>query len=186
MTLEQQLAKLAELGLKLDDGIKVDHILYSFGREEYEQQPFDLILYVLGIEVERAPWGRSVCSRVWNFDTECINSAGDYVRIVQRLCQVAGQPDRLKEVSDFVDIDARKAWLKYKVDGTQRDWQVEVDDDWADTLTLNYVMDDIERDGQRFYFKDNGQAIVLFYLDAHGATELNRLSNYALKPVLVE
>jgi hypothetical protein len=186
MTLEQQLAKLAELGLKLDDGINVDDILYSCDREEYEQRPFDHILFVLGIDVERAPWGRSVCSRVWNFDMECINSTGDYVRIVKRLCQVAGQPDRLKEVSDFVDIDAGKAWLKYKVDGTQRDWLVEVNDDWADTLTLNYVMDDIERDGRRFYFKDNGQAMVLFYLDADAAAELNRLSNDALKPVLVE
>jgi hypothetical protein len=186
MTLEQQLAKLAELGLRLDDGITIDHILYSFGRKDYEERPFDLILFVLGIEVERAPWGRSVCSRVWNFDTECITSTGDYVRIVKRLCQVAGQPNCLKDVSDFVDIDAGKAWLKYKVGGTERNWPVEVNDDWADTLTLNYVMDDIERDGHRFYFKDNGQAMVLFYLDSKTAAELNLLPNNALKPLLAE
>lgn len=186
MTLEQQLAKLAELGLKLDDGINVDDILFSFDRKDYEERPFDLILFVLGIEVERAPWGRLVCSRVWNFDTECITSTGDYVRIVNRFCQVAGQPDCLKDVSDFVDIDAGKAWLKYKVDGTEQNWPVEVNDDWADTLTLNYVMYDIERGGHRFYFKDNGQAMVLFYLDSKAAAELNRLSNNALKPVLAE
>jgi hypothetical protein len=99
---------------------------------------------------------------------------------------VAGQPECLKEVSDFVDIDASKAWLKYKVNGSERNWPVEVNDDWADTSTLNYVMDDIQRDGRRFYFKDNGQAMVLFYLDAGTAAELNRLSNNALKPVLPE
>ena len=186
MTLEQQLAKLAELGFKLDNGITIDDILYSFDRKDYEERPFDLILFVLGIEVERAPWGRSVCSRVWNLDTECITSTGDYVRIVKRLCQVAGQPERLKDVSDFVDIDACKAWLKYKVDGSERNWPVEVNDDWADTLTINYVMDDIERDGHRFYFKDNGQAMVLFYLNSKAAAELNRLSSNALKPVLAE
>jgi hypothetical protein len=184
MTLEQQLAKLAELGLKLDDGVTIDDILYSFDRKDFEEQPFDLILFVLGIEVERAPWGRSVCSRVWNFDTECITSTGDYVRIVKRLCQVAGQPDRLEDVSDFVDIEAGEAWLKYKVDGTERNWSVEVNDDWADTLTVNYVMDDIERDGRRFYFKDNGQAMVLFYLDAGTAAQLNQLSNNALTPAV--
>jgi hypothetical protein len=186
MTLEQQLAKLADLGLELDPDITVDDILYSFDRKDYEERPYDLILFVLGIEVERAPWGRPVCSRMWNFDTECIGSTGDYVRIVKRLCQVACQPDCLKEVSDFVDIDVGKACLKYKVNGAERNWPVEVNDDWADTLTLNYVMDDIERDGRRFYFKDNGQAMVLFYLDARTATELNRLSNNALKPVLAE
>jgi hypothetical protein len=184
MTLEDQLAKLADLGLTLDDGITVDDLLYSFGREDYEGRPFDLILFVLGIEVEREPWGRSVCSRVWNFDTECIGATGDYVGILNRLCRVAGQPNSLTDVSDFVDIDADKAWLKYKVDGNERNWTIEVNDDWADTMTLNYVMDDIERDGRRFYFKDNGQAMVLFYLDERTAMELNRLSNNALAPVL--
>ena len=47
-------------------------------------------------------------------------------------------------------------------------------------------MDDIQRDGRRFYFKDNGQAMVLFYLDPGTAEELNRLSNNALKPALPE
>ena len=185
MTLEEQLAKLAEVGLKLDEGIAVDDVLYSVGREDLERRPFDLILFVLGIEVEREPWGRSFCSSVWNFDTECIVSTGDYVRVVKRLCQVAGRPDCLKDVTDFVDIDAGKAWLKYEVDGTERHWSVEVDDDWADMITVSYVMRDIQRDGRRFYFKDNGQAMVLYYLDNRAAAELNLLSNNALKPVPV-
>ncbi len=76
MTLEDQLAKLAELGLKPDEGITIDDMMYSFDRKEYEERPFDLILFALGIEVEREPWGRSMCSRVWNFDTECIQFDG--------------------------------------------------------------------------------------------------------------
>jgi hypothetical protein len=184
--LEEQLAKLAELGLKFDDGISIEDVLYSFDRKDYEERPYDLILFVLGIEVERAPWGRSVCSRVWNFDTECIDSTGDYVRIVKRLCRVAGRPDCVTDVNDFVDIEAGRAWLRYKVNGTERNWSVKVKDDWADTLTVKHVMKDIERDGYRFYFKDNGQAMVLFYLDSKMAADLNRLSNNALKPVLAE
>jgi hypothetical protein len=186
MKLEQQLAKLAELGFKLNDGITIDDVLYSFGRDDYEQRPFDLILFVLGVEVERKPWGRSFCSRVWNFDTECINRTGDYVRIVERLCEVAGRPNCLNDVSDFVDLDAGKAWLKYKENGRPADWPVEVNGDWADMMTVNYVITDIQRDGGRFYFKDNGQAMILFYLDARTAAELNRLSNNALKPVIPE
>jgi len=184
MTLEQQLAKLADLGFELDEGVTVDDLIWSFPRADYEKMPFDLILFVLGIEVEREPWGRSVCSRVWNFDTECINSTGDYVDIAKRLCQVAGQPERLTNVTDFVDIEAGKAWLKYTVNGTERNWPVKVNDDWADTLTVNYVMADIQDGGRKFYFKDNGQAAVLFYLDAETAAELNRLTKNELKPVL--
>lgn len=186
MTLEEQLARLAEIGLKLDDGVTVEDLLNSFDRAGYEDRPFDLILFMLGCEVESEPWGRPICSRVWNFDTECIYSTGDYVFIVERLCRVAGLPDRLQDLSDFVDIEAGQAWLKYNVEGRERRWPIEVNDDWADTLTLSYVMQDIERDGRRYYFKDNGQAMVLFYLDDIAAAQLNRLANDALKPVLGE
>ncbi|MBA3530967.1 MAG: hypothetical protein H0T73_03455 [Ardenticatenales bacterium] len=65
-----------------------------------------------------------------------------------------------------------------------RDWTVEVNDDWADMLTLSYVMADIERNGKRFYFKDNGQAMILFYLDTKTAVRLNALAGDALHPVL--
>jgi hypothetical protein len=186
MTLEQQLATLESLGLSLNEGITIADVLYSFDRDDYEEAPFDLLLFILGAEVEREPWGRPFCSRVWNFDAECISGTGDYVGIVERLCQVANMPDLITNIEDFVDIKSGQGWLKYTVDGTQREWTVEVSDDWADTLTLSYVMNDIERDGSRFYAKDNGQAMILFYLDTESADELNRLSNNALTPVLVE
>lgn len=186
MTLENQLARLAELGLTLDEGVTVDDLLYSFDREAYEGRPFDLILFMLGVEVEREPWGRPVCSRVWNFDTECIASTGDYVKIVERLCAVAGQSGRLEAVRDQVDLESGEAWLEYTIDGKRRHWAVEVNDDWADTLTLSYVLGDLERDGRRFYFKDNGQAMILFCLDPATAAELNKLSSDALEPVLPE
>ncbi|MBA3530968.1 MAG: hypothetical protein H0T73_03460 [Ardenticatenales bacterium] len=108
MRLEQQLDALAELGLALDEGITIDELLYSFPRAAQEQRPFDLILFVLGIKGERPPWGRAICSRVWNFDTECITATGAYVHIVQRLLRVA-EPERLTEISDLVDLDAGHA-----------------------------------------------------------------------------
>jgi hypothetical protein len=186
ITLEEQVAILAAIGLKLNEGITIGDLLLPFPREEYESRPFDLILFVLGIAVERSPWGRPVCSRVWNFDTECIDSTGDYVRIVKRLCEVAGRPDCLTDVEDFVDIHAGKAWLQYRVNGRECKWPLEVNDDWADTRTLCHVMKDIQHGGCRFFFKDNGQAMVLFYLNPDAAAQLNTLSNNALKPVLAE
>lgn len=182
--LEVQLAKLAELGFKLDDGITIDDILYSFDRKVYEEKPYDLILSVLGSDVEREPWDRAICSRVWSFDMECIVETGDYVRIVKRLCQLTGRPDCLKDASDFVDIEAGKAWLKYTVDGTQRNWQVKVEDDWVDIHILFSIMKDIERDGHRFYFEGDGQGMLLFYFDFKKAADLHRLTNISLKPVL--
>ncbi len=83
-----------------------------------------------------------------------------------------------------MDLESNTAWLEYTVDGQKRHWQVEVNDDWADTLTLSYVMDDLEQDEQRFYFKDNGQAMLLFYLNTSTASILNQMTNNALQPML--
>jgi hypothetical protein len=184
VTLEDQLAHLASIGLALDPGITIDDVLYSFDRQEYEKRPFDLLLFTLGIDVEREPWGRPFCSRVWDFDTECIEGGGDYAAIAKRLCVVAGKPDALSDVTDHIDIKRAEAWLKYKAGGRSRDWKIEVRGDWADMMVVCYVMDDLEADGCRFYGKDNGQAVVLFYLDNEAAAALNRWSGGALRPML--
>lgn len=180
MLLEEQIASLATLGLEMADGTTIDDLLYSFGREQYEDKPFDLILFVYGIDVERQPWGRPVCSRAWNLDMECIGQTGDYVQIVRRLCAIAGQPDLLADIEDFVDLETGEAWLKYTVDGEPREYAVTVDNDWAEPDTVTNIMTDIERDGFRFYGKNNGQSTIWYYLDADTAAKLNDLSNGAL------
>jgi len=180
MTLEEQLDALSKLGLTLNDGLTADDLLYSFDREEYENEPFDLILLVLGIEVECEPWGRPVCSRAWNFDMECIYETGDYVRIVKHLCEVAGQPNLITDIEDFLDFESGQAWLKYSVDGQPRHYTVTLDNDWADPDTIAKIMSDIERDGFRFYAKPNCQASVWYYLDADTANRLNALADNAL------
>jgi hypothetical protein len=113
-----------------------------------------MVLLMLGSEVEQEPWGRRICDRVWNFDVECIEDTGDYVKIVRNLCRVAGIPDLMREVHDFVDVDNETAWLRYKIDGTERHYRIAVDNDWADPDTIGGIMADIERDGRRFYAKD--------------------------------
>lgn len=183
ITLEQQLATLATLGLTLDPGITTDDVLHSFGADSYEERPFDLVLFILGVEVEREPWGRSFCQRVWNFDTECIEGDGSYVRIAKRLCAVAGRPDAFTELRDHVDTEAGTGWIEYTVDGERRRWDVEVNDDWADSMVVAYMMGDLERDGQMFRAKDNGQAMVLFYLDDATARQLSELAQEPLTTV---
>lgn len=184
MKLEQQLAKLAELGFRLNDNVSVEDLLYSFDREAYEDAPFDLILFAFGMEVEQGAPGRNVCSRVWNFDSECIYESGNYTEIVQRLCEVAGSPNALTEIADHVNHDVQDGWLQYKLNGTMRHWKLEINDALADVQTLSHVVKDLETDGHRFFFKDNGQALVLFFLDDKTAAALNALTHDALKPLL--
>ncbi len=184
MQLEVQLAKLAELGLVLNPGITIEDLLYSVDSKEYEAKPFGLLLFTLGIEVEREPWGRRICDRVWNFDTECIYSTGDYTNIVRQLCLLTGSPEYLTEIVDSVDWETGECWLEYTLGDNRRHWTLELNDDWADMLALTYVMEDLQRDGCQFYAIDNGQAMILFYVNSETAAKLGELGDEDLEPVI--
>jgi hypothetical protein len=184
--LEAQLTKLAELGIVLNPGIEIDDLLYSVSgdRSAFEAKPFRTLIFLLGIEVEREPWGRRMCDRAWNFDTECIVSTGDYVSIVQNLCLLTGSPEYLTDITDQIDSESGDCWLEYSIQGRRQHWTVEFNDDWADMMTLSYVMEDLQRDGAQFYSFDNGQAMILLYLDPETATKLGDLCDEDLEPVI--
>ena len=184
MRLEDQLSILQEFGFTLEPDIRVDDILYSFGRDELESNPFDLILFILGSEVEREPWGRRFCRRIWNFDFECIGQNGDYVRIVEELSNLAGKAGTLQAVSDHVDLDGGSGWLRYRGGWQDRHWDVKINDDWADPTVVGHIMRDLQTDSGRFYGKDNGQATILCYLTDDEAARLNHLCGGAWRPAV--
>ncbi|RFB78956.1 hypothetical protein [Methylovirgula sp. 4M-Z18] len=184
MRLEDQIEKLAALGLELDKGVTVDDLLYSYPREDYESSPFNLILLMFGSEVEREPWGRNICSRAYDLDMECISSDEDYVRIAERLCLVAGREGALADIQCSLDFKSDTGWLEYGVDDARRRRSIKIDSDWADPDVIEHVLRDLQRDGKRFFGLDNGQGSVYFYLDDATALELNRLSGDALEAAL--
>jgi hypothetical protein len=182
--LEEQLSTLAEFGFTLEPGVGIDDFLDTFDRDAYEAEPYDLLFFTLGIEIESEPWGRRFCRRLWNFDTECIGQTGDYVRIVDELSHVAGKVGVLQSVCDHVDLESGTGWLTYRVDGIECHWDVTIDDDWADPKVIAHVMRDLQQDGGRFYAKDNGQAAILCFLSDDQAARLNQLSRGAWSPTI--
>lgn len=177
MKLEDQLNRLSEIGLSLNSGITINDLLLSFPREDYEEAPFDLVLFALGSEVEEAPWGRYVCDRAWNFDVEAIEDNGSYVTIVEQFHRITGKAKPISDLTDRVDIDGGVAELRYKVDGQQMHYLPKIDDDWADPNIIEAVMNDLKQPGYEFYPKDNGQASIWFYLNEQEALALNELAN---------
>lgn len=176
MKLEAQIEKLAELGLPLNPGITVEDLLVSWPREEYEQAPFDTILFTYGIEVEEKPWGRFFCDRAWNFDAECICADGDYAAIVRQFHRISGRQKLLEELSDHVDLESGRARLQFTIEGTRRWFEPRVDNDWVDPEVAAAIMQDMRGEGYDFYGKDNGQATVWFYMTPGNASVLNTLA----------
>lgn len=174
MSLEEQLSKLETLGVKLNPGITIDDLLFSYNREEYEAKPFDILLFILGVEVEREPWGRFFSDSAWNLDTECIEDAGSYAHIIENLCRIAGNKALISDVNDTVAVDAESGKLEYTVGGVRRSIDVEIDNDWADPATVTQIMSDIEEQvpGRHFYGVDNGQAAIWYFLTEEQANTM--------------
>jgi hypothetical protein len=176
MTLEEQLSALDAIGIKLHEGATVEDLLYSFDRSEYEKRPFDALLFMLGSEIERKPWGRYFSTVAWNFDSECIVEDGDYVRIVKRLAELTGRSEDLTDVADSVDLEGGIATLRYSLDGTTRSLTPIVSDDWADADVVKIILSDFEQDKRYFYGIENGQSTILYYLDEITAAGLRELT----------
>ena len=179
-TLENQIEILKDLGISLNENVTIDDFLNSFDRDAYEDKPFDLILFVYGIEIESEPWGRTFSNNAWNFDVECIEDNGSYIEIVQNFALLSNKLDEIENIKDSVDFEKENAWVSYSINGIEKRYKAEFDNDWADPVTVGSIMTDLTSEGYSFYAKDNGQASIWFYLDDNTAQKLNEYSNNAL------
>lgn len=176
--LETQIAALREAGLALAPGRTVEELLVSWPRADYERDPFGLILFMYGSDVEVEPWERAFCERGWNFDMECLVEAGDYVTVFTQILRITGQPHLVTQMSDDFDMDAATAEIRYVIAGRPRTIRARVDGDWADPEAVAAFLADIETaidDGRRFCAADNGQASILFFLTDGEADKVNAL-----------
>ncbi|RYG38105.1 MAG: hypothetical protein EON93_02610 [Burkholderiales bacterium] len=185
VSLEVQISALADAGLAMASGRTIDELLTSWARADYENDPYHLLLFMYGVEVEEAPWGRWFCERGWNFDMECLNAAGDYASAFGEIVRITGQPELVTDMSDDFDIDRESAHIRYTVNGRERVLEARVDNDWADPEAVRAFVQDIEDavgGGQRFWAADNGQASVLFFLTDAAAARINSLRADTLQP----
>jgi hypothetical protein len=158
LSLEEQLRVLSECGIKLSPGITADHLLASWAREQYEKEPYRMVLLAMGSEIEQEPFGPA-SNDIWHFDTECIEDHGDYVLIANRMRDLAGSDLPIQSLRDYVEVDAGTAWLSFQLDGKEIRWEAEVQDDWVDPTILSRFVELLKsrRTGREYT-----------YLDLHG------------------
>ena len=175
--LETQIEKLSEAGLSMAPGRTIDELLISYPRAEFEEgDPYGLILFMYGVEVEAEPWGRVFCERGWNFDMECLEEAGDYVRAFEGILRTTGHPELATEMHDDFRPGAETCEIRYSIRGRKRVLTARIDHDWADPEAMGAFFRDIEgelADGRHFWAADNGQSSVLFFLTDAEAAKVN-------------
>ena len=157
LTFEEQLANLATCGISLKPGIPQEVLLDEWETEDYERDPYQLLMVALGSDIGEEDYG-FLSSNIWHFDTECIEDHGDYARIAYRMAELAGGDLPLQRIEDYVDIEKRNAWLGFRIGWRKYKWTFEVEDDWVDTKVFG-GFDSLLRERQkrkRFTYLDLG------------------------------
>ncbi len=159
---EEQLRVLAECGIFLSASVTPDLLLRSFSREQYEQDPYRLLLSVMGGEPE---YGLQVegevealSENIWHLDMECVEDDGAYVVVAERMALLAQGDLPLENIDDEVDLEEGEAWLSVTLDGHTYKWQPRVNEDWLDPSILSRLAGLLAaRDtGRRFTYIDLG------------------------------
>ncbi|MBI1271216.1 hypothetical protein GC174_12355 [bacterium] len=131
LPLETQLENLSKFGIKLKQGLSVEDLLKSFDRDEYEANPYKLLLCVMGTSQEVEPYG-DFSDDVYHLDTECIENQGDYVKLAEKIIRLTGGELAVTELEDEIDHNDGKARLSFKIGEHKYDWEATVNDDWLD------------------------------------------------------
>src|SRR5215469_6139884 len=99
VSLEEQTSILNSCGILMSPEITIEHLLQSNDREAFENDPFLLLLCVMGGESETEPF-INISDNIWHFDTECIEDHNAYVAIAQRFVDLAGGDLPLENITD--------------------------------------------------------------------------------------
>ena len=135
ITLEEQLATLRSVGIALNPGITEQDLLAFEQKEKFERVPYQGIIEVLGIDIEREPY-TPITNKLWMCDYERIEDHGAYKDVLVRLELMSGNSLGLTDIKDFVDVENEQAWIEFKYKGDNIHWIMKVDNDWLDPSIL--------------------------------------------------
>src|SRR4051812_42418652 len=129
ISLEQQLENLAECGVHLKPEFSADTLLESFDREKYEEKPYVGAVIRIGGETEGEPF-KSLSNNLWHLNTRCIDGPGSYVRVAERLRDLAQGELPIENIRDHVDVENGDAWVAFEIRGETVEWHAVVKQDW--------------------------------------------------------
>lgn len=177
--LEDQLESIQSIGIRLKSGFNQESLLNEFGRNEYEKNPYELLLVAMGSEIETVDNGWVYLSNdIWHFDTECIEDHGDYVRIAERLRDLAKGNLPIENLKDFVDIEEGQAWIAFSLQGKDYKWDLHIEDDWVDPNIFFKFSQLIMDQGYKnnFVIAGLGQDCLITYCNPEQLDTLNVLT----------
>jgi len=154
------------LDYRLNHGVEKSDVSYSYAElSEFGLPPLSMTYQILGLTIEREPW-TPITNKCWTFDLEAIEDHGAYIDIMENISRITNGDLIFKDLKDYVDIEAGKAWVSFTCNRDTYKWDLKVDNDWADGDLFDRVQDLAKKyNTQRkfTYFNTGGQDFVLGY-----------------------
>lgn len=180
-TFEEQLQNLAACGIKLCPQFSPEVLWEEWEREDFEKEPYELLLIALGGDKEIGTWQWTPLSNdIWNFDTECIEDHGAYVEIAERMRDLANGDLPLQKITDYVDVDEEVAWLEFELNGKKYHWDLKIEDDWVDTEIFGKFIRLLEKRNSNkkyIYFDTGGQDCLIGCCTSEQLKKLREVTN---------
>ncbi|XRG79937.1 hypothetical protein V5E38_06385 [Rossellomorea sp. GAMAL-10_SWC] len=178
VSFSEQLCELQKIGIELNSNLNEELILAEYSEEEFENEPYLLLLIALGSELELNENYNNCSNEIWYLDTECIEDTGDYVRIAERIKDLSKNYLDLKNIKDYVDIENQEASISFTLDEEEYCWKLEVNDDWIDEKIIVKFNDllEIKNSNKRVYILDlRGQDCLVGIYSKEQVKKLNNL-----------
>jgi hypothetical protein len=149
--LEEQLATLAECGIRLRPEFGVETLLEFFPRDKFETSRYAGAVITMGGESKVSPYP-PLSDNVWHLDANCIEGHGDYRLIAERMRDLAQGELPIESIRDLVDIANGDAWVEFELHGETVHWGARVAENWIDPRVLSDFCELlIEQNGTRRY-----------------------------------
>jgi hypothetical protein len=153
LSVEQQLAVLKECGIEMRPDLTIDDLLHSNGRDQYEKEPFELLLITLAGEVKREPFC-DFSDNIWHLNRRCIHDQGSYVQVAAKMSRLTGFTLPIADAKDYVSPSEGNAWLSFSLDGMPYRWDLVLNGDLLDHKILSKFADLLKLvgAGKRFFY----------------------------------
>lgn len=175
--LETQLQALAELGIAPRDEAARESLTTGFTEEEFAEDPYHLLLTVLG-GCREAEDGTLIPNSddVFFFDVHCGQEPGVYADVIGQLCELSGGVLDVTGITEEPEPEKAKLRVSCTAVGAERVWELEMDGDLFDIDLFTHLSDILPADGKSFFIHVGDDTVTVFFSDAKTAKQLNRVS----------
>lgn len=141
-------------------------MLYHFDRETYEDDPYSLLLSMIGSDlIDENDNEVRLSKDVWSFDTECVENEEIYSTIINELVSLTRGKLQIQQVNSHVDFDNEDAKVSFILDDQKYEWEIHFEDDWIDFNLLRKIGELAIRNDKENYFihSNDGQNLTILY-----------------------